>query len=209
MWRGNDVPIRQIREDFAKYLYLPKLSSPQLLQQAIEAGISLVAWQKESFALADFYDQEAKRYKGLRAGISLMIQLDGNSLLVKPDIAKEQLEKDKAEAEAKKPDEPTVPTPGYPGEPSTAPANDSGQPAPVVQVKTRFYGNVETDAIRFFRSTDDIDKEILKHLCSKPGCNVRISIHIEADNTSGFDASTERTIRENGRTLGFGSIEFE
>lgn len=209
LWRGNDVSLRQLREDFAKYLYLPKLSSAHLLQQAIESGLSLVSWKKDSFAYAESFDEENGRYRGLRAGSSMMISLDGYGLLVKPDVAFEQLEKDRQEAEqAKSNDANTTATPYPNGNGSDEPtaAND---PDPKTQKKTRFFGHIETDATRFFRSTDDIEKEILKHLNLATGTNVKITIHIEADNMEGFNQDTERTLRENGRTLGFGNIEFD
>ncbi|MBK7477761.1 MAG: hypothetical protein IPI11_17810 [Haliscomenobacter sp.] len=102
LWRGDNVSVRQLREDFAKYLYLPKLSSAHLLQQAIESGLSLVSWQKDSFAYAESFDEENARYRGLRAGGSISVSLDSYGLLVKPDIAEEQLEKERLEAEARK-----------------------------------------------------------------------------------------------------------
>lgn len=209
LWRGNDVSLRQLREDFAKYLYLPKLSSSHLLQQAIESGLSLVSWKKDSFAYAESFDEENGRYRGLRAGLSVIISLDSYGLLVKPDVAFEQLEKDRQEAEQAKANSGNTTATPYPtgngsDEPSTA--ND---PDPKTQKKTRFFGHIETDATRFFRSTDDIEKEILKHLNLAAGTNVKITIHIEANNTEGFNQDTERTLRENGRTLGFGNIEFD
>jgi hypothetical protein len=209
LWRGDNVSVRQLREDFAKYLYLPKLSSAHLLQQAIESGLSLVSWQKDSFAYAESFDEENARYRGLRAGTQVLISLDGYGLLVKPDVAEIQLSKERAEAESKKtPDAVNLITP-YPtngsdeGE-TTAHEDDTKTPK-----HTRFVGHVDTDATRFFRSTDDIEKEMLKHLNLATGTKVKITIHIEATNNEGFSPDTERTLKENGRTLGFGNVEFE
>ena len=80
---------------------------------------------------------------------------------------------------------------------------------PKTAKRTRFIGHVDTDATRFFRSTDDIEKEILKHLNLATGTKVKITIHIEATNHEGFSQDTERTLKENGRTLGFGNVEFD
>ncbi|OWY19366.1 DUF499 domain-containing protein [Sphingobacteriales bacterium UPWRP_1] len=206
LWRGDSVSVRQLREDFAKYLYLPKLSSAHLLQQAIESGLSLVSWQKDSFAYAESFDEENARYRSLRAGTSMMVSLDGYGLLVKPDIAEAQFSKERAEAELKSASAITNPVTQYnaSGDENLT-AND---PDPKTSKRTRFYSHIETDATRFFRSTDDIEKEILRHLnavCS----NIKITIHIEAINQEGFNLDTERTLKENGRTLGFGSIEFD
>ena len=200
LWRGDNVSVRQLREDFAKYLYLPKLSSAHLLQQAIESGLSLVSWQKDSFAYAESFDEENGRYRGLTAGTSVMISLDGYGLLVKPDIA---------EAEAKKAADAANPTTPYPATGSGSGKTTANEEDPKTAKRTRFIGHVETDSTRFFRSTDDIEKEILKHLNLATGTKVKITIHIEATNHEGFSQDTERTLKENGRTLGFGNVEFD
>lgn len=209
LWRGDNVSVRQLREDFAKYLYLPKLSSAHLLQQAIESGLSLVSWQKDSFAYAESFDEENARYRGLRAGASVMISFDGYGLLVKPDIAEAQLSKEQAEAEARKAADAANPTKPYTGTGSSSEKPEVNEADPKTAKRTRFIGHVDTDATRFFRSTDDIEKEILKHLNLATGTKVKITIHIEATNHDGFSQDTERTLKENGRTLGFGNVEFD
>lgn len=115
LWRGNHVSVQQLREDFSKYLYLPKLSSSQLLRQAFETGLSLPSWQKDTFAYADSYDEENSRYRGLRAGSPATISLDGSGLLVKPDVAQIQFEKDREEAEKAKTDISGKPVAPYDG----------------------------------------------------------------------------------------------
>lgn len=209
LWRGNDVTIRQLREDFAKYLYLPKLSSAYLLQQAIESGLSLISWKKDSFAFAESFDEENQRYRGLRAGTTHLIALDSYKLLVKPDLAYEQIEKERLESESLKTESSGQPANSYSNVDKPTERLKTGEPTKEAALKTRFFGHIETDATRFFRTTDDFEKEILKHLTSVPGTEVKITIHIEANNSKGFNQDTERTLKENGRTLGFGSIELE
>ncbi|MEJ7737024.1 MAG: DUF499 domain-containing protein [Chitinophagaceae bacterium] len=209
LWRGNDVSIKQLREDFAKYLYLPKLITPDLLRAAIENGVSLISWEKDAFAFGESFDEENKRYRGLRAGHHVGISLDGNGLLVKPEVTAVQLAIETAEAEEKakaKGDQPGKPLPGDQGSDRKPNAED---PDPTTLKKTRFFGHVEVDTLRFFRDAENVEKEILKHLSAIKGTNVKITIHIEADNTDGFAPDTERTLRENGRTLRFGNVEFE
>jgi len=209
LWRENDVAIKQLRDDFAKYLYLPKLLNANLLRAAIENGVSLTAWEKDAFAYAESFDDENKRYRGLRAGSHVSISLDGNGLLVKPDIAAAQLTLEKAEAEERAKANNTQPTTPYLTGDKTKSGEDVQDPDPKAVTKRRFFGHLETDATRFFRATDDIEKEILKHLSNCKGTNVKITIHIEASNNGGFNQDMERTLRENGNTLGFGSVEFE
>ena len=52
-------------------------------------------WQTETFAYADGWDEQKKRYKGLCAGQSIRVLFDAGSLLVKPDVAEAQLEAEK------------------------------------------------------------------------------------------------------------------
>lgn len=207
LWRGNDVPIKQLREDFAKYLYLPKLTSSDLLRAAVESGVNLYSWQKDTFAYAESFDDENKRYRGLRAGHHTSISLDGNGIVVRSELASTQLGQEKAEAEAKSKDDQT-PSSYQSGESSDGKGNIQ-EPDPKIMNKTRFFGHLEIDSVRFFRDAEKVEKEILKQLSAIKGTNIKITIHIEADNKEGFTQDTERTLRENGRTLGFGNIEFE
>jgi predicted AAA+ superfamily ATPase len=62
LWRGNHVGIKQLAEDFARYVYLPRLADPAVLISAIRDGLGLLTWEKDSFAYADDYDDAAGRY---------------------------------------------------------------------------------------------------------------------------------------------------
>jgi len=201
LWRGNYVPIKMLREDFAKYLYLPKLLTSDLLSNAIHTGIGLVTWKQDSFAYAESYDEASGRFRGLQGGKSIMISLEGSGLIVKSDIAAAQLDQEAAEV---KPNEPEKPKPG-----TSYPSPKPSEPVEEPTKSKRLYGDVELNAIRFYRDAESIEKEVLKHLTSLKGVDVKITLHIEAESIEGFTADTERTIKENGRTLGFGNVEFE
>jgi hypothetical protein len=68
LWRGDHVATRQLVEDFARYLYLPRIKDTGVLLQSIRDGLSLLTWSKDSFAYAESYDETAGRYRGLRCG---------------------------------------------------------------------------------------------------------------------------------------------
>jgi len=99
LWRGDHVEMRQLAEDFARYAYLPRLRDGRVLAEAVREGAALLTWEKESFAVADSYDSEASRYRGLRAG-SAAVSVDPGSqmLIVKPEAAAGQLERDRKPA---------------------------------------------------------------------------------------------------------------
>ena len=106
LWRGNHVGIRQLAEDFGRYLYLPRLQTTNVLLNAIRAGLALLTWEQDGFAYAEGYDESASRYRGLRAGMQLPLTADDSGLLVRPDIARRQIDQEIT------PSGPTIPGPG-------------------------------------------------------------------------------------------------
>ena len=51
LWRGDHVAIKQLVEDFARYLYLPRLRDPAVLLEAIREGLRLLTWSQDSVRL--------------------------------------------------------------------------------------------------------------------------------------------------------------
>jgi hypothetical protein len=93
LWRGNHVGIKQVTEDFARYVYLRRLAEPAVFFSAIRDGVGLLTWEKDSFAYADDFDEKAGRYRGLRHGQLASLSPDApTGLLVRPEIAMQQLE---------------------------------------------------------------------------------------------------------------------
>ena len=108
LWRGDHVAIKQLAEDFARYLYLPRLKEPAVLVEAARDGVALVTWEQDSFAYADAYDEAAGRYRGLRvAQHPPIVDQTAPGLLVRPEVARRQLD---AEAQP-------APVGGAPGTP--------------------------------------------------------------------------------------------
>ena len=95
LWRNNHVFIRQLSEDFARYLYLPRLADSSVLRAAVTAGLALITWETESFAYADSYNEADDRYRGLRYGQHVTIVDGDNGVLVRPEVARRQSEPEK------------------------------------------------------------------------------------------------------------------
>jgi hypothetical protein len=51
LWRGNHVSIRQLVDDFSRYLYLPRLQTSDVLVNAIRSGLALLTWEQDAFRL--------------------------------------------------------------------------------------------------------------------------------------------------------------
>jgi hypothetical protein len=116
LWRGNHVGIRQLVEDFGRYLYLPRLQTPTVLLNAIRAGLALLTWEQDAFAYAESFDESESRFRGLRAGVQIPLTEDDPGLLVRPDVARQQMDSEISPAAA---DYPAAPTP------SSAPTDSS------------------------------------------------------------------------------------
>ncbi len=92
LWRGEHVAVKQLVEDFARYLYLPRLAGPEVLVQAIRDGLALLTWQTDTFAYAESYDEGAARYRGLRGGQVVSLSAESAGVLVRPDVARQQMD---------------------------------------------------------------------------------------------------------------------
>lgn len=91
LWRGDHVGLRQLWEDFAQYLYLPRLREVSVLIGAVQDGLGLLTWEQDAFAYAESWDEAEGRYRGLRAGEQGSVMVDGRSVLIKPEVARSQV----------------------------------------------------------------------------------------------------------------------
>jgi predicted AAA+ superfamily ATPase len=201
LWRGDAVAIKQLVEDFGRYLYLPRLQSPAILLSAVEAGLALLTWEKDAFAYAESFDESKRRYRGLKHGGQFMVTEDDAGLLVKPDVARKQIDAETA---------PPVPPGGGPDKPSEPP-NGGGQPIPEPpkppqpERPKRYHGTVVLDPARVGRDASRITDEVITHLAGLVGSSVKVTLEIDADIPAGVPDNVVRTVTENSRTLKFGS----
>ncbi len=214
LWRGNHVSVRQLVEDFASYLYLPRLAGPDVLVRAIQEGVVLLTWETETFAYAEGYDEATGRYQGLRGGQSASITADSAGLLVKPDVARQQMAA-AASVAAASPASPAVSIPGTPGTDdhrSITPAVLADAPAPPTAqpvMPRRFYGSVPLDPTRVGRDAGRIAEEVIAHLVGQPGAAVKVTLEIEARLPNGASERIVRVVTENCRALKFTDHGFE
>lgn len=204
LWRGDSVLIKQLAEDFAKYLYLPRLRDPEVLVESVRAGLSVLIWT-DTFAYAEGWDEKRERYLGLRTTGSSSISLEGKGLLVKPEVAAKQLEADRAIVETATAGAGTI---------SNGGATDTGTGGVSTateekRLPVRFYGSVELDATRLGRDAGKIAEEVVQHLSALMNSNVEITLEIKADVPEGVPDNVVRTVTENCRTLKFKSHGFE
>ncbi len=204
LWRGDHVAVRQLVEDFAQYLYLPRIAGPEVLVQAIRDGVALLTWQSDTFAYAEGYDEDAGRYRGLRLGRMLHVSPDDAGLIVKADVASRQLDCEVSQPAIPAGDTPPLVTPA---DPATGGLPRPDQRAP--SIARRFYGTVRLDPTRAGRDAGKTAEEVIAHLAGQPGAEVLVTLEIEARLPNGASEQTIRTVTENCRTLKFTSQGFE
>jgi len=216
LWRGESVSVKQLSDDFAQYLYLPRLKSRQVLLDAVRDGASILTWKSEGFAYADSFDDKKQRFVGLRTLSVDSVVADGRSLVVKSDTASKQIA-----AEA-------TPVPGTSsgdgtgsngavtsatsmlggvGGGSDAPTPNGKSAGP--QLPKRFYGVVEIEAARLGRDAGKIAQEVVVLLSGLKDANVTVNIEIQAEVPDGIEQAIVRAVTENCRVLKFKSHGFE
>lgn len=205
LWRGDHVQVRQLFDDFAQYLYLQRLTGPDVLARAVKDGASRLSWSSEGFAYADAVDEKTERYVGLRAGEQCDVASSGSGFVVKAEVAAKQ----RAATGAAAPRAPATTTAGGAGavSDSTVPPVGSNPPARVIP--TRFHGSVRLTPQRIIKQFSDVAENVIQHLQSAKGAVVEITIEIRADVDGGIPDHVHRTVGENCRTLKFDSAEFD
>ena len=212
LWRDDHVALKQLADDFAQYLYLPRLRDSDVLLGAIRDGLALITWQHESFAYADAWDERKGRYRGLRPGHIGTISLEGESVLVKPDVAAKQMDADRAAQPSQTPSGGTetaiafrVPNGNVsPAEPEAGPPAPTPAPQP-----RRFHGSVSLDPTRLSRDAGKIAEEVVQHLAGLVDANVEVDLEIRAEIPGGAPDNVVRTVTENCRALHFKNQGFE
>jgi hypothetical protein len=203
LWKEkNHIQVRELWENYTKYVYLHRLKNQSVLFKTLEAGIK----SGEYFGYADGQNAEG-RYEALIFGPSsnLYITLDG--LIVKPDAAKIQIESDKPSAEAN----PLPPKPGTSGDLFGDEQPEIPIPQPDTKIKyNHFFGTVKlADLTKIAKTTGDINLEILQHFAKLPKADINVKLDIEVNIPDGISDDLKRTIIENCHTLKFETNEFD
>lgn len=195
-------------EDTLRYLYLPRLKSRQVLEQAIVKG----AGSMDFFGTA--YGQYEGNFDGFKFG-DANVQLDDTLLLIEPAVAK-QYEIDhptpptpipQPEISPKTPPGPYTPTTGGP-ETTPLPPPQPGQPVGAPKSKT-FIGTADVNAATARMRLMEIAEEIISVLASDSQATVKVSVEITADYPGGVSDQIKRAVSENASTLGFRNKTWE
>jgi hypothetical protein len=209
LWRGDHVAVKQLVEDFARYLYLPRLVETKVLLDAIGDGLSLFTWEQDSFAYADSYDETSRRYRGLRHGQRVTLTDTSTGLLVKSEAASQQIAAETAARGAATTS--ATASPQRVSDDGNVAGNTSvvGLAFPQAVQPRRFHGSVTLEATRVGRDAGRIADEVISHLAGLVGADVNVTLEISADVQNGVPDKVVRTVTENCRTLKFKDHGFE
>ncbi|MCF2971517.1 DUF499 domain-containing protein [Synechococcus sp. Nb3U1] len=205
LWRDtNHIDLKRLWEYLTQYLYLPRLKNQSVLLEAVRDGVTSTVWA-DNFAYAEGFDDAKGRYLGLQAGTGINPSISPQSLVVKPEVAQQQLDEErrkKEEREERKED----------GESTSVPLTSDSSPLTSISsipILRRFHGNVDIDAMRINRDVPTIANEVIQHLTALNGATVKITLEIEAEIPEGVPDDVARTVMENCRTLKFNGQSFE
>jgi predicted AAA+ superfamily ATPase len=181
LWDDGHVTIRDLWENFAKYVYLPRLRDIQVLTAAAEAAPALLTWQADGFATSVGTDHTG-RYVDLTTG-SHPGSLTPTSLIVNPAFALGQLEAEPA--------------------PETDAHTEPVSPEVTASALTQFLGSVHLDPTRPTRDFGRVAQEVIEHLTALVGTDIELILEIRARKADGIPEDVARAVVENARALKF------
>lgn len=199
------VSMNKVWLDTCRYLYMPRLASAEVFTQTVRDGVAHTDW----FAYAG--REQGGHLEGILFGASSGgVYLNDEAQLVTPEAAEAALAKAQPALRSSHPPPSTGVRAGGSDAPaaSAAPRRSSSQPAAAATF-SRFHGAIDvstTDAIGHFA---DIVQNVIEHFSAQYGTEVSISVDIAARRSTGFDAKTVRTVRENAATMKFKIADFE
>jgi len=199
-WLWKDDPhinTEQLWNYLSTYCYLSRLKDESVLVSTIREGVKGEDWFGYATGIGDH-----GQYRDLVLGPGIApIRIDADSVLVKPEVAREQLERQRAAAEGAQ-------VTAAAGGPSTD-ETTTATAGPKAGVPRRFYGTVTLDSSRVGGDAAKIAEEVVQHLVGILGAEVKVKLDIAAEVPEGFPESVVRTVSENCRVLGFDQQGFE
>jgi len=213
LWSSaREMSVGELWGYFTRYVYLPRLTSREVLDSALERALNAVLVDRERFALASGKDPETGRYRGLIVppDHKAALQITDSTMLVDWSLAEQQAQVDRAEAVRRaaadadgEVSEPIGPVDYVTPSPEVDFTIEDPTPAPdAARSPVRYFGSVKVDPTRYSRDIGNVTREVIDRLVGA-GAKLEITIDIQAIKSDGFDEGEVRTISENARVLKF------
>jgi predicted AAA+ superfamily ATPase len=221
VWQHGHIKVGELWRYYCRHPYLPRLRDRVVLDDGILGVANELTWDAEAFAVATGFDEDAGRYLGLAVPHQDTIgQVTDQTLLVRPDLALAQRERELAdraaasdvsglEGEGQAADGVTGETPGETGAlAGSAPRPGTTEPQAGPN-NTRFFGVARISPERYARDLTRLSQEIIQHLAAPEGVDLEIRVEITARKPDGYPDDKVRNVTENARTLKFETYGFE
>ncbi|MGK5085903.1 DUF499 domain-containing protein [Bdellovibrionota bacterium FG-1] len=178
----SEVVTRKLLNDFASYLYLPRLASEGVLKNSISQGVMA----DEFFGYAQ--GKVGDRYAGLTIGSPANVIIDESSLLVEREAAVRQRDAERQVAAARAATGGSVVTsPPMSGGLGGLTASGPAGPVPASAKRTYFFGTKELNVRAPKIDFNCLMEKIFLQLSSRSTTSVGISIEITASDEMGFE----------------------
>jgi hypothetical protein len=180
--------IRDIADWTARYVHMKRVRDEPVLARAIE---EMLASTDPPFAYARGWDPARSTYDGLVLAKSVPVDLRGDGVLVRRDIADPLLR-----AAAEPVTAPPGPIPEGPG---------GTRPEPVAQPHgpRRFFGVVSLDATRPGPQISQIVQAVIAQLARVNGTTITLKLDIDAEAPADFPSEVVSDVEANAKTLKF------
>lgn len=194
----SDVLTKKVLNDFASYLYLPRIVSEGVLRNTISDGIMI----EDFFGYAQ--GKLGEKYLGLKFGATGSVIIDDSSLLVEKNTAK-KIKDEEYEVSLHTKNS----TPPAANSISTAHNESSSKNLISPTVDANYFSaskelNARTAKINF----NDIIDKILRQLTERVSTSVTITVSIEAVDDASFDDLFKKEISNACEGLQFNRHEF-
>jgi len=194
LWDVNGgLKISALHETFLRYVYMPRLRGPEVLDSAIAESVSGMLLDS-GFGYSEGWDASGAKWLGVKHGPGTFPSRHGGYLL-KPDLAKSLLmPMDNTASQVESAAE---------GSQAIRPSS-SEEKARFTSYRAKF----ATSAENFSRLGTDVGLEVLPHLVGTTGAEVQIRIEIIASTPNGFAEKTIKTVAQNATELKADESEF-
>ena len=190
------IPVEELRQWFASYVYLPRLRDEAVLDAALRRLAEDLAFP---FALAAGFDAESGAYADVVDGGGAPPGGLGSRLLARREAIPARPEVPSAPAPS-----PSPPGGGVSGGMGKGAGPEPGKPpTPAAsKPKKRFFASLKLDPDRPVRDIGRIADDLLVELTRAPGARIELTLEIEgAADESGYPPDIMETVTANARDL--------
>ena len=184
------LPVEDIRDWFASFVYLPRLRDDATLDGALKRLVEDIAYD---YAFAAAFDDDTNAYDGVVDGKAFTLpSFEGGLLVRRGAIPKPAPTPDEGDGTGAT----VTPTPATTGTGADVP------PTPAAPHPTRFFASVEIDPERAGLDVARIMDGLLVELTRTPGCTLRLTLDLDARaGDAGYPKDVVDTVKANARDL--------